>query len=256
MNSFDLIESKIKYKEKILLMFDYDGTLTPIVDKPELAVLDKKVKNSLEKIASTDFINVSIITGRQVIVIKELSGINSDNVNIYGLHGGEMKLGTEIINNTFSLKNNNLELFKNSLKEKLNNYNGIFIEDKEYTISLHYRLANEKDSLTAVELFKTQADFYNLHEDFRYQNGKKVIEILPKKFSKNNAVASQIANCPEYFPVFFGDDLTDISAFEEVKRHNGMAIGVGNIEFSGIDDYIEVEELGLFIQRINTIINN
>ena len=122
MNSFDLIESKIKYKEKILLMFDYDGTLTPIVDKPELAVLVKKVKNSLEKIASTDFINVSIITGRQVIVIKELSGINSDNVNIYGLHGGEMKLGTEIINNTFSLKNNNLELFKNSLKEKLNNY--------------------------------------------------------------------------------------------------------------------------------------
>ena len=78
MNSFDLIESKIKYKEKILLMFDYDGTLTPIVDKPELAVLDKKVKKSLEKIASTDFINVSIITGRQVIVIKELSGINSD----------------------------------------------------------------------------------------------------------------------------------------------------------------------------------
>lgn len=251
MKSLDFIKSKILEKSKILLMFDYDGTLTPIADKPELAKLDKNIKNNLELLAPAPFINICIITGRQISVLKQLSSIKSSYISMYGLHGGEAQIKNKVINNLASIKTNNLNKFKLSLKEKLKNYDGIFIEDKKYTVSLHYRLSTIDTALIAIELFKKEASLFDLEKDFRYQEGKKVIEILPKNFSKSKAVAKHISKYPDYFPIFFGDDLTDISAFKEVKKQNGIAIGIGDLDFNNyIDDQINNDELALFIQEM------
>jgi trehalose 6-phosphate phosphatase len=251
MKSFDLIKSKISEKSDLLLMFDYDGTLTPIKDSPELAILNKNIKNILEQIALADFIDIAIITGRQIEILKQLSGITSHNINLYGLHGGETQIKNKIINNISSTKTDNFNLFKTSIKEKLKKHNGILIEDKKHTISLHYRLSSEETAYNAIEIFKREASTFELNKDFKYQEGKKVVEILPKNFNKSRAVTAQINYCPNALPIFFGDDLTDISAFKEVKKHNGIAIGVGDLDFeNSIDDRINIHDLEIFLQEI------
>lgn len=256
MRSFEFIKSKIKEKSKLLLMFDYDGTLTPIVEKPEYAKLEEKTKNHLEILASKEFIKLDIITGRQIAVLQKLSGIKSPYITMFGLHGGEIQIGDKIISNVSELKKEALTEFKKDLKKKISGYEGIIIEDKEYTVSLHYRLADEITGQRGVDIFKELSSFYNLDNEFRFQEGKKVIEILPSNFSKSKAVASEIINYPEYFPIYFGDDLTDVSAFREVKKHGGLAIGVGEINFNeidSIDDQYKVDELSEFIKEITNI---
>lgn len=97
MSTLDNITEYFKKKHKILLMLDYDGTLTPIVNKPELAVLDKKTRLLLNKLANNNLIKVVIISGRSVSDLLKVSGIKNKNILIFGLHGGEKLKNGKII---------------------------------------------------------------------------------------------------------------------------------------------------------------
>lgn len=252
MQVLDFLLKKIKEKSKILLMFDYDGTLTPIVERPELAILDKDTRKYLEILADKDFVKIVIITGRQIKVFKELSDVKNPKIMIFGLHGGEVQLDNKIISHVSNSKKEVLKDFVEIIAPKLADFEGINLEYKEYSVSLHYRLADYQTTQDAIKIFKNYADKLGLEKYFRFQEGKKVIELLPAGFSKNKAVNSVIINNIDYLPVYFGDDLTDISAFEEVKKFNGVSVGVGEIQFDSgqINDQITVNELNDFLKRV------
>ena len=223
MTALNFIINKIKTGSKLLLMFDYDGTLTPIAMKPELAILNSQTKNNLEKLAAIDFIKVAIISGRSIEDLKKITGLNFDNITLYGIHGGERLEGSKIFVDISPKKKEYIEKFKNSL-EDLAALSGIIIEDKGYSLSLHYRLANEETIKIALEEFKKKAEALNLLTDFRYQEGKKVLEILPKSFNKLKAVNALIEKYADYLPVYFGDDKTDAYPLRKVQEHGGLAV--------------------------------
>jgi trehalose-phosphatase len=242
----EMLLEKIKTKSKILLIFDYDGTLTPIVGIPSSAKLDDKVKDNLEILAGFDFIKLAIVTGRNIDDFIHVSNINSNNISIYGMHGGEYLLNNHNVIDFSDDMKEQLLVFKKSIT-KLSLIPGIFIEDKVYSISLHYRFANREDSLHSIADFIRTAESLNLCQEFKFLKGKKVIELLPKSFSKINAVNDLIHKFNMYIPVYFGDDVTDIDAFDEVKKFDGYAIGVGRTAFNKIDECITVKGLQNFI---------
>lgn len=254
MKNIDFLVEKANKKEKILLMFDYDGTLTPIVDKPENALLDKQIKNDIDKLVNCDFIKVAIISGRQIAVIKELSALNNPKIDMYGIHGGEVYLNGNITSNMPEFQLKTLNKFKTKLNTLLSTIDGLIFEDKKYSIAMHYRLANEDDANFALKTFRQEVKNFELEKDFKYQEGKKVLEIIPQNFNKGNAVNSLVNKYSKYFPVYFGDDLTDIAAFNKVKEFGGMAIGVEDRckNFNCIDVLISINDIKNFFKVLLT----
>nr|MDD3013800.1 trehalose-phosphatase [Candidatus Gastranaerophilales bacterium] len=148
----EIIYPKVKNGDKVLLMFDYDGTLTPIVDKPDLAKLDPEVKTALETIADATFVKVAIISGRNISVLKKLSGLTSKDISLFGLHGGEALIDGKICDYSSKAKKIKIQQICKILKNELELFNGIIIENKEYSVSVHYRLAEENTVEKILEI--------------------------------------------------------------------------------------------------------
>lgn len=227
MNNLDSLKDRIKNKKNTLLIFDYDGTLTPIVDNPSKAKLKEEIKVALDNLSKLDFLKIGIVTGRSIADFKILSGINATNILIFGMHGGEFELQNQIISLlTNDERLNVIEKFSKELNEKCASYKGIVIEDKGYSVALHYRLADEATAKSAKDIFDKLVSIVNKPDSFKVQVGKKVLEFMPVGFSKDKAVYGLIEANKNYVPFYFGDDITDIIAFKEVKKHGGYAIGI------------------------------
>lgn len=266
MQALDQLLNKIKTGNKALLIFDYDGTLVPIVEKPELAILDKETRELLEKLANQDLIKIALVSGRDIKTLQELSGITNENILIYGLHGGEILKNGKIYTNVSDSYSAVIENLKNAISD-LNQLAGIYIEDKKYSISVHYRLANEENTQVAVNKFKKaikdqgiflESDSQEKNKNqciFRFQEGKKVIELLPNSFNKGTAVESLVADYPDYCPTYFGDDKTDIFAFNEIKKHNGHSFFIGNELIQPADQAITLIDVKRFLSETINLTN-
>ena len=80
----------------MLLLLDYDGTLTPIVARPEIAILPDEARRSLEELAENERFVVGVVSGRE---LAELEGLVAIPGLIYaGNHGLEMSgLGMDYV---------------------------------------------------------------------------------------------------------------------------------------------------------------
>jgi trehalose-phosphatase len=255
MKKLDFLLERIKSKKKTLLMFDYDGTLSPIVDNPDRALLSYNLREALEALSELEFLSIAIVTGRTIETLKSLSGIETHNITLSGLHGGELEVENKIIGAIFDDDYSNIlrEICEN-LKNETKDFEGILVEDKKYSVALHYRNADEATAKKAVEIFNQEIANMQINDKFKVQVGKKVIELLPIDFSKNKAVAKIIESYQGYLPFYFGDDITDISAFEEVKKSGGYSIGITpNSFFSDVflDFEVSQPDLEKFLVKAN-----
>jgi trehalose 6-phosphate phosphatase len=104
---------------------------------------------------------------------------------------------------------------------------GVWLEDKEGTLALHYRdaPAHGAEVLREAErLARREGDALRLIA------GKMVVEVQPRLYGKHGAIAAFMAEPPFHGrrPVFLGDDTTDEDGFAEVNRRHGLAIRVGD----------------------------
>lgn len=255
MNDLNILTIRIKNKEKTLLIFDYDGTLVPIQPRPDLAKISSVLRDSLENLSKLSFLKIAIVTGREINDFKKVSGLNTKNMIVFGVHGGEIEQNNEISTGIYDegiIKT--IEEIFNELNNECNDLNGIIIEDKKYSVAMHYRMANELIAEKAIYIFNKLAEKYNTENLFKIQTGKKIIEFLPSKFTKSNAVNTIIQANQAYVPFYFGDDITDISAFQEVRKFFGYAIGIKPLPFkSGNIVHFEIaqDELEKFLVNLN-----
>jgi len=114
---------------KYFLFLDYDGTLTPITKKPDLAVLSKKRRSILKKLAESSQIKVAIVSGRKLSDVKKLVGLN--NLLYAGNHGFEIKgPGINVIHPKAKKIKPVLKKISALLKKRLKNIEGAIIENK------------------------------------------------------------------------------------------------------------------------------
>jgi alpha,alpha-trehalose-phosphate synthase [UDP-forming]/trehalose-phosphatase len=231
--------------KKLLLFLDYDGTLAPLAESPDKALMPDDVRRLLAVIKAR--CPVAIISGRGLRDLRERVGI--EGVTYAGNHGAEIWDGEQTVLCPGSAGSRSaLRELLEELRAALTAIPGALIEDKGLTASVHFRQVDSNRLGDFFHLFNLTA---KKHEGlFRIVSGKKVFEIRPlHAWNKGDAV-SWIRNAAggERIPVYVGDDVTDEDAFRAVKGA-GISVSVG--ECQGADYSLKgQEEVKLLLEFI------
>ena len=216
------IHRLMKHCYQFIIFLDYDGTLTPIVERPEQAILSPSMHDCLNSL-SQEYLTV-IISGRE---LNDLKGhIKISTLFYSGNHGLEFIGPQSYYQMGAEFKEEIGELY-DCLSQKLKQISGCLIENKTFSLSVHYRLVdNENVKLIEKQIDAALANYPRLKKHY----GKKVYEIRPNilwnKGIASNAILEKFKlNNPHLIPIYIGDDVSDEDAFE-VFQTKGITIKV------------------------------
>jgi trehalose-phosphatase len=250
----ELLENKF-----ILLLLDYDGTLTPIAETPGKAIIRKDTKELLQKLSKSNLCKIGIISGRKLEEIKNIVGI--DGIIYAGNHGFQIE-GPKIKHEmAVSLGYKKiLERIKIQLQEKLSGIKGVFVEDKKLSLALHFRLADPQQISLIKTAFHESVILYLVRNKIKIRPGKKILEVIPPvHWDKGRIVLWLLARQDalskdgKIVPIYIGDDTTDEDAFK-VLKNRGLTIFVGRTGSSQAKYYVkDVKEVQAFLKRVLSI---
>jgi len=210
------IAQELKNKE-VLVFLDYDGTLTPIVDTPDLAVLSEDMRAVIKRLAQHH--RVAIVSGRATDDVR--SKVLVEGIFYAGSHGFEIIQpdGSVEINKKARAIRSTIEEVYQKLTEQLKDVPGALIEDVKYTISTHYRLVSKEDFFKVKEAVDYILKAY---PQLRMTSGKKVFELRPTiDWDKGKAVEWILDHfefdAAKQAAIYIGDDTTDEDAFAVLK---------------------------------------
>ena len=245
------VSNRLGTKRKILLLLDFDGTLSPISKSPETVFLSTENKKILSQLIRSDRFRVAIVSGRSLADLERRCHLSGA---IYvGNHG--LEFSRRMVHLPASVrKAHHLVRFMRVLAEKLKitfgYWHGVWVENKRLTISLHLRnLSRDR-----VGLFNELLSFFK----FKYRRypvvwrkGKKVWEIRPAvAWDKGKAALYLLKDFPLHYPVVIGDDRTDEDMFR-VFRRKGLTIRVGRLKGSAAQFYLKsVKEVTFFLETL------
>ncbi len=248
----------IRAADHTLLLSDYDGTLTPIVSRPELAVLPSGVSEKIRALTGKPALSVGIVSGRSLAEIKKMVGI--EGIYYAGNHGLEIEgPGLNYINPKAKAARLELKDIAGQLAERLGGTEGVIVEDKGLSLSLHYRLVKEGDLGRVEEVFRQIISPRVDEGKIRVTSGKKVWEVRPPiDWHKGKAVESIVAEArkvlgyEQILTIYLGDDTTDEDAFKVLQRPQGWGIFVGGENQSSSAAYFlkSTAEVETFMSRL------
>ncbi len=193
----------------LLVATDLDGTLAPIVPRPEDARVPPPTLAALERLAGAA--HVAVVTGRDLATARALVPV--PGVEFVASHGHEASFGAPAPPAPSPL-DDRLEALALAVGERLLG-TALRIEWKARSVAFHYRA----DPSLAAPLRDALAD---LPEGFRLQPGRLVLEVLPDGAGKGAAVEALVQRFRPVSVIVLGDDLTDVAMFE-VARTIGHA---------------------------------
>ena len=234
---------------EVFLFLDFDGTLAPIADTPDRAVLPAPLRSALERLLRAS--RLAVVSGRGLEDLRSRVGI--DGIIYAGNHGSEIWIDGNVlrakgVDNTTQT----LHAFLDRLRTGLSKVTGVLIEDKGITASIHFRQADPSREGEVLRIFWDIARDYE--KVFRITTGKKVLEVRPQTaWNKGQAVARIMElKGRGMLPVYVGDDTTDEDAFRAVKG-SGISVSIGPNAES--DYYLsDQEEAGVFLDWIADIL--
>jgi trehalose 6-phosphate phosphatase len=215
--------------KRIVIFLDYDGTLTPIVDRPDHALLSADMRQTISDL--TRYCPVAIISGRDRADVQRLMQL--DDIFYAGSHGFEIvgPHGMHIAHEQGTDFLPILDRAERELGQELARVEGAFVERKKFSIAVHVRGVAQDDE-GAVEAIVN--DVLARHPGLRQGYGKKVFELQPRlDWHKGKAVLWLLQalelDGPEVLPLYIGDDLTDEDAFRTLAdRGVGIVVEEGS----------------------------
>jgi trehalose 6-phosphate phosphatase len=203
------------------LFLDLDGTLAPIVARPDMVQLSGELRGMLQRLAHAMNGALALVTGRTIADADRILGGALNN--IAGVHGYEVRSAAQILHAPIDLAS--IAAARKEADALLRaNAPGCSIEDKTASIALHFRQAPAMEPQVR-NTAKLVAAKYGLH----MLEGKMVIELLTSAHSKAHALELFLSEPPfaGRTPVAVGDDVTDEDAFAAAAAHGGFAVLVG-----------------------------
>jgi len=228
------VAAQLRGARHILLLTDYDGTLTPIVSRPELADLPEGTRRLLRALVRQRRITVGVISGRALADLKDKVSIGG--IIYAGNHGLEIEgPGIRFVNPVAEELRPIIRVISNTLSRVVGTIKGVLIENKGLSLSVHYRLAEERAAREVERVVKRVIGTANAAGKTRITAGKKVYEVRPAvAWDKGKAIELLIKKYGKgdresgLLPIYFGDDLTDEDGFRVVEDYeNGIAVFVG-----------------------------
>lgn len=249
--------NKIKHYHKIALFLDYDGTLVPIQKDPAQCFLSEETKKTLESLVDSKNCCLSVLSGRMLSDIRNRVGIQK--IYYGGNHGIDIAgPGMRYTHPKASSTRPIILKIKHLLKREIADIKGAWLEDKKFTLTLHFRAVKRGD------ISSVKRAFYKITKRFLEEKlltiikGKKVLELTPDiSWDKGNAIfyiLKRLKN--KWFPIYIGDDKTDENAFRALNK-KGITIHVGKTKNTFADYYLKGQWEALkLLQFINAALSS
>ncbi len=212
------------------ILTDIDGTISGIAPSPDAAFVEPDARDALREL-SQRLALTGAVTGRAANDARKLVGI--DELVYSGNHGMELWRDGELQRSPLALRyepeiTRVLESIRSTLQ-----FDGMLIENKVLTASIHYRGVADPEKVEAailVELERLIAP-----GALNITRGRKVIEVRPPvELSKGTSVAELAAEYELDGLIYLGDDVTDVDAFRaltKLRSEKGLefhSVGVRN----------------------------
>ena len=232
------IAKQLRDARRILLLTDYDGTLTPIVERPELANLPESTRLMLEALAQRYDFTVGVISGRALADLKDKVGISG--IIYAGNHGLEIEgPGISFVNPVAEELRPILRVMHYVLSRTLGKIRGVLVENKGLSLSVHYRLVGERRAGEVERIVKKVVGGAEAAGQAKITSGKKVYEVRPSvTWDKGKAVKLLMKKYGKggrksgLLPIYIGDDLTDEDGFRVIESYgSGISVFVGERDY-------------------------
>lgn len=209
----------------VLLAFDYDGTLAPIVRDPDKAAMRAPTRRLLGEVAAR--YPCIVVSGRaQPDAQRWLRGIRLQEV--IGNHGIEPWQATRPMERE-------VKRWVPLLVHRLSPFKGVCIEDKTFSVAVHYRRSREKKRVRAAILEAAAA-----LGPIRVIGGKQVVNILPEGAPhKGMALEKERDRLSHDTAIYVGDDETDEDVFGLDQPGRLLTIRVGPKRGSQASYYVK-----------------
>lgn len=231
-------------QQRLLCAFDFDGTLAPIVMRPEHARLPRDIM--LHLVALAAHAPIAIITGRSVDDIRERLGFAPDF--IVGNHGIEGVPGWEKHARRHQAMSAS---WMNQLSGALHgeHHAGIEVEDKRYSLSVHYRMTPDPER-SAIAL---RALFERMQPTPRIVAGKYVFNLVPQDAAdKGSALEKLMTISGARSAIYAGDDVTDEDVFR-LRRDDVLSARVERATHSAAEFFLErPDDILVLLQELTT----
>ena len=220
----------------LLAALDIDGTLAPIAPTPEKAAVPDATRRTLERLASLPNVHVVFVTGRAASDGRRL--VNVGNTWTIGNHGMELidPMGTVRVNPSVEAFAPAIATAARMLAEPLTRYDGVFVENKRWTLSVHFRLADP----TVVPNVERVLTGIATELGLLILEGKKIFELRPPVAINKGTALIELARSLGVIRdndlvgslLYAGDDRTDEDAFRALPPppSNAIALHVGRAE--------------------------
>jgi trehalose 6-phosphate phosphatase len=208
----------------VLLAFDYDGTLAPLVDAPARAAMRASTRRLLRR--ASKLFPCIVITGRaKADAIGRLRNI--EVCRVLGNHGAEPSPQGEAMRRR-------VRQWLPVLTARLSRRQGVVIEDKGFSVAVHYRQARERSSTRRAVLSVARS-----LKDVRLVGGKLVVNVLvPDAPHKGLALERERSHFACDTVIYVGDDETDEDVFQIDRPGQLLSIRVGRKRTSAAPYYI------------------
>jgi trehalose 6-phosphate phosphatase len=226
MDDLDRLAAAYRDGRSLALLFDFDGTLAPLVTHPDLATCPQKTLELLAALALLPRVLVGIISGRALADLK--TRISLPQPVYAGTCGLEMELGQRLIVHPEAARFAPvLTAAAEVAIATIRQFPGAWIERKPLSFTIHYRQVRRGEIVLCEQCLASQlARFSGVLDCF---DGSLALEVLPAVgWAKGQALDAILAHHGhDAIPLYAGNDARDACALIAASRHGGVALGIG-----------------------------
>lgn len=217
------------------VFLDYDGVLSPIVERPEDAVMTPDMRDVVARLATR--CPVCVVSGRDRTVVQALMGL--DGLVVAGSHGFDIwhpERGT-LVHEAASGYEELVGAVTEELRAGVGGLDGVQVEPKRASVAVHYRRADPAARDRVTELVERL--LAERPDELKVTPGKMVYELQPKIDWHKGAAVRYLLDAlgltgDDVVPLYLGDDVTDEDAFRALSGL-GVAVYVGDQDQLGRD---------------------
>lgn len=224
-DELDALADELSETDELLVCLDFDGTLAPIVERPEDAEILPENAAAVRELHDTDGVRTAVVSGRALDDVRERVAVGG--LAYAGNHGLELQADEDetTIHPEADRHRPTVQSVADDLAVEFEAIDGALVERKGVTATVHYRLAAEE---RVDEIERTVQSRVEGVEGLEVTDGKQILEVRPTvEWDKGRAVewlADSLAEDP--LVVYVGDDTTDEAAFEAIDRGESIDRGV------------------------------
>jgi trehalose 6-phosphate phosphatase len=236
--------------DRTAIFLDVDGTLLDLAPTPLEVRVPAHLRNALAALKIRLGGELAFISGRPIAEIDRI--FDPLRLPAVGGHGAEIRLAPdqEIRRSRIATLDSDL---RNEFAQIMQLDPGILIEDKGFSIAIHYRLSPQfgGDVMQHVATICRHERCASLE----VLPGKLVVEIKPSGYDKGTGLREMMAIAPfsGRKPIFIGDDITDHAAFAVLPDFHGIGFSVGGAVPGADFNFDGPQDVRLWLERLGDI---